>query len=134
MVTTASTVLAAISRPPPPHEKLTHSAGTRLAGMVHICVLGPNLRSAGVATHRAQQSRAHDYVRRGRHVLATEPADVIVFLGGDVRWCSLPVTDKPSCEEGRLIRGSCGRPAQVGHRAGRYLHAEFFVEFTCERA
>ena len=53
--------------------------------------------------------------------------------GSDVCRCSLPVGHEPSAEEGRLFRRSYGQPAQMRRRSSRYLHAEFFAQFTRER-
>ena len=86
-----------------------------------------------MAPHRIHQSRAHDYVGGRRQLLKAEPSDVVVFLGSDVRWRSLPVTHKPSAEECRLFCRSYGQPTQMRRRARRYLHAEFLVQFPRER-
>lgn len=61
------------------------------------------LKSGAVAPHRIHQSRAHDYVGGRRQLLKAEPSDVVVFLGSDVRWLSLPVTHKPSAQEGAVV-------------------------------
>lgn len=87
-----------------------------------------------MAPHRIHQGRAHEYVGGRRQLLKAEPSDVVVFLGSDVGWRSLPVAHKPSAQECRLVCRSCGHPTQMRRRARGYLHAEFFVQFSRERA
>jgi hypothetical protein len=87
-----------------------------------------------VAAYRIHQTSAYEYVGGRRQLLEAEPSDVVVFLGGDVRWRSLPFTHESSAKECRLFGRSCGQPTQVRRRGRRYLHAEFLVQLPRERA
>src|SRR4051812_47117096 len=87
-----------------------------------------------VAPYCIHQSRTHEYMGGRRQLRKAEPSDVVVLLGSDVRWRSLPVTHKPRAQECRLFCRSGGQPTQVRRRARPNHHAELLVQLTGERA
>lgn len=98
-------------------------------------VSAPPADGSGAETaHRFHEGVVHGYVGGRRQLVESEPSDVVVLLGSDVRRRSPPATHVPSTEERRLLCRSCRQPTQMRRRARRYLDAELLVQFPCERA
>jgi hypothetical protein len=106
-------------RPTPqlhPHRLhgLRHLRAPPIMPMTARCCLGAD-------PHRVQQCRTQMFVGERRQLLGPEPADLVMFVGSDVRRRSLSHADKPGAEAYVLASAAYVQAAQMNRQASCYL-------------
>lgn len=91
--------------------------------------------SSGAGTpHRFYQRRAYGFVDERRQLLGPDPTDLVMFIGGGVCRCPLPLVDDPGAEAYGFFSAAYLQLTQMGRRACCYLHAQFLVHLPGERS